>query len=141
MKNRTSGFTLIELLIVVVIIGTLMAYVIPSYQRQVIVTKRTEAKNGILQLASAEEKHNATYNTYTDNIGGTGTDGDSLGLASSPLMNSTDYTYTIVVADDTGYTITATAIGNTQVNDVFRFDCTTLTLNALGQKTILGCWQ
>ena len=141
MKRKTSGFTLIELLVVIVIIGTLVAYVVPSYQRQVIVSKRTEAKNAILQIASAEEKHNATYNTYTAVIGGSGTDGDSLGLGSAPFMTSVNYTYSIALANATGYTITATAIGSTQVNDNFRFNCTTLTLNALGQKTILGCWQ
>jgi type IV pilus assembly protein PilE len=141
MKNTKSGFTLIELLVVLVIVGTLMAYVIPSYQRQVMVSKRTEAKNAILQIASAEEKHNATYNTYTQNIGGTGVDGDSLGLGSAPFMTSANYTFSVSLAPVTGYTITATAIGTSQINDNITLDCTTLTLNALGQKTLLGCWQ
>jgi type IV pilus assembly protein PilE len=141
MKNKESGFTLIELMVVIIIIGILMAYAIPGYQRQVIVAKRTEAKNAMLQIASAQEKHNATYNTYTAVIAGSGTDGNSLGLGSAPLSNSADYTYAVTLAAITGYTITATAIGNTQVNDNFGVDCRTMTLNALGQKTVLGCWQ
>jgi type IV pilus assembly protein PilE len=142
MKNKVSGFTLIELLVVILIIGTIMAYAIPSYQRQVIVSKRTEAQNAILQIASAQEKHNATYNIYTENISGSGSDGDSLGLGTSAFITSTNYSYAVVVTAAAGYTITASArVGSTQVNDNFGVDCTSMSLNALGQKTILACWQ
>jgi len=108
MKN-TKGFTLIELLVVIVIIGVLMSYAIPSYQRNVIIAKRSEAHSAILHLASAEEKHNAVFNTYTTVIGGTGTDGNSLGITAGDFLNSPDYDYSIAVAPDTGYTITARA--------------------------------
>lgn len=140
-KSKVNGFTLIELMIVIVIVGVIMAYAIPSYQRQVIESKRTVAKNGILQIASAEEKLNATFNQYTTVIGGTGTDGNSLGLGAADFMSSPDYNFSVTVAAGTGYTITATAKGKTQINDNYGVNCTSMSLNGLGQKTPLNCWQ
>ena len=138
MKN-TQGFTLIELMIVVAIIGALMAYIIPSYQRQVIRSKRVESQSAIMQIAAAEEKHNATYNTYTTVIGGAGNDGDSLGLGSLDFNSSVNYDFAVTAAN--GYTITATAKGPTQVNDTLPDDCTTMSIDSLGTKLPLACWQ
>ena len=144
MKNtitKKTGFTLVELLIVIVIIGLLMAYALPSYKRQVIFAKRTDAHNSIMKIASAQERNYATYNQYatTINAGATPNSTD-LGLAGVAFMTSVDYTYTM--NNNNGYTITATAIGDSQVNDDFGGnDCTTLTLDSLGQKLPLPCWQ
>lgn len=139
--KKKNGFTLVELLIVIGIIGIIMAYGIPSYQRQVIVSKRTEAKTAIILLASELEKHNATFNVYTIEIGGSGTDGDSLGLVYSAFLTSTNYTFSISATD--GYTISAVAIASsTQSKDIFNSDdCTTMTLNSFGTKLPLNCWQ
>jgi type IV pilus assembly protein PilE len=138
--NR-AGFTLVELLIVIVIIGLLMAYALPSYKRQVIFAKRTDAHNSIMKIASAQERNYATYNQYaaTINSGATPNSGD-LGLAGVAFMTSVDYNFTM---DNTnGYTITATAVGSSQIDDDFGGnDCTTLTLDSLGQKLPLPCWQ
>ncbi len=139
--KKTRGFTFIELIIVILIIGVIAAYTIPSYQRNVIVAKRSEAHGVIQQLAAAEEKHNANFNNYTIEIEGSGTDGDSLGMVGAPFLVSPDYNYSIAIAAGTGYTITATAIGNTQINDNYGTNCTVLTLNGLGVKGPLDCWQ
>ena len=142
MKKYNKGFTLIELMIVVVIIGLIMAYAIPSYQRQVIVSKRTEAQNAIMQIAAAEEKHNGVCNVYTTTIAGSGNDCNSLGLGGAQFMTSTNYTFSVAVDAAVGYTISGVArAGSTQVNDNFGVNCTTLQLNALGQKLPLDCWQ
>jgi len=133
-----KGFTLIELLVVIVIISILTIYAFPSYQRQVIVSKRTEALKIILQIASSEEKHNANFNKYTSTIDGTGVDGDSLGLE---LLIQSSENYIFSVNLDDGYTAIAIAKNtSTQINDDFGIVCTTLKLNSLGKKTPIGCW-
>ena len=139
-KQATKGFTLVELVIVILIIGIIVGYAIPSYQRQVIQTKRTEAHNVLMQISARQEKNNATFLQYATTIalGNVPTNVD-LGFLGVPFMNSIDYDYTMDNVD--GYTITATAIGTTQINDNFANDCRVLTLNSLGQKTPFVCWQ
>ena len=137
--KKSKGFTLIELLVVIAIIGILLSYAIPSYQRNVIESIRTEAQNSIMLIAAAEESHNANYQQYTIVLAGSGNDGNSLGLGNAEFTTSVNYDYTVRLVN--GYTISAAAKGNTQVNDNFGIDCTSLTLNGLGQKTPLGCWQ
>lgn len=138
---KNKGYTLIELMIVVVIVGLLMAYAIPNYQRYVIKSKRTQAQSALLEIAAAEEKHNANYNTYTTVLAGTGTDGNSLGLGNADFLQQASF-YNYAITSANGYTITATAKANTsQVDDNFGIDCTSISINALGQKTLLGCWQ
>ncbi len=141
MKNNFKGFTLIELLVVITIIGVILAYAIPSYQRQVIRSKRVEAHNVLTQISARQEKNNAVFLQYASTIdAGTTPTASDLGYAGIDFMSSPDYLYTMDNTD--GYTITATAQGSTQVNDDFGSDdCTVLTLNSLGQKTPLSCWQ
>jgi type IV pilus assembly protein PilE len=137
--NKKSGFTLIELLIVIVIIGILMAYAIPSYQRQVIRSKRTEAQTTLMELAAIQEKHNAVYNQYATEIRGTLGPTD-LGL-SGKYWATPDYRYRIATNASGVWTFRAVARGTTQINDNFGIDCTRLFINTLGRKTPLDCWQ
>ena len=139
MRNN-KGFTLIELMIVIAIIGVIMAYAIPSYQRQVIRSKRTEAQNTLVELAAIQEKHNAIYNQYATNIRGV------LGPAALGLggryWNTSDYRYRISTNAAGQWTLRAIAQGSTQINDNFGgINCTTLRLSTIGRKTPLDCWQ
>jgi hypothetical protein len=108
--------------------------------------------NTIMKIAAAEEKHNASYNQYTDNLDGNGTDGDSLGYdTSKPPIKSDNYSYILEDNDDAadgGYTVRArgknisTQKDDTAVNNAGnKISCRTLRIDALGRKRPLPCWQ
>ncbi len=139
MKTKKKGFTLVELLVVIAIIGIIMVYAIPTYERQVIQTKRVEAHNVLMQISARQEKNNTVFLQYASTLAaGNSPTADDLGYQGVNFMTSPDYLYTM--NNDDGYTITATAQGSTQINDNFANDCRVLTLNSLGRKTPLDCW-
>ena len=65
-RGHHHGFTLLELMIVVAIVGILAAIAVPSYQKYVMQSRRTDAKNAVLDLASREERFFSVNNTYTN---------------------------------------------------------------------------
>jgi type IV pilus assembly protein PilE len=137
----SKGFTLIELMIVIVIVAILAAIAVPGYTSQIRKSRRTEARNALLDAAAREERFFATNNYYTV----TGTD---LGYgAALPVNTGNNYyqlngTCTLVNAKCTDYSLTATAI-NTQLKDT---SCASLTLNSVGVQSATGtatasCWN
>lgn len=63
-KAGVGGFTLIEIMIVVLIIGVLMAIAYPSYQDNVIRSRRATAAGCLLELAQIMERSYTTNLTY-----------------------------------------------------------------------------
>ncbi len=64
-RFRGRGFTLIELMIAMLIVSILAALAIPSYNRSVRKSRRTEARSAVLDAAAREERFYATNNKYT----------------------------------------------------------------------------
>ena len=136
---RVQGFTLIELMMVVAVISILAAIAYPSYQDYVTRSKRSDAKNALLEMASRQERYYFDNNTYT-------TDPTDLGYNADPATSPEGY-YTISISDDptnditTGYTLTATPAA--PFSDPA---CGNLTLNSRGVKDRSGseimdrCW-
>ena len=72
-NKKHSGFTLIELMIVVAIVAILATVALPSYQRSVEQTRRTDAKIALVTAVTAQEKwyfQKGTYSTDVNDIGG-----------------------------------------------------------------------
>lgn len=135
---------MIEILIVVAIMGVLISMALPAYQNSVIRSGRAEAKNELLQVASDQERHYSTFNTYV---------ADATPLTTPTVNERTRTTinalYSIEVETCATGTIancfiaTATALDD-QTADL----CATLTITSTGLRGATGvgattdeCWQ
>ena len=142
--SSSKGFTLVELMIVIVIVAILAAIAVPGYTSQIRKSRRTEARNALLDAAAREERFFATNNYYTV----TGTD---LGYgAALPIKVGNNYyqlggTCTPNAAGHCiDYALTATAI-SPQDKDTA---CATFTLDQTGSQGFTGtaataatCWN
>lgn len=143
------GFTLIELMIVIIIIGILAAVAIPAYNSSVQKSRRTDAKNGLLDLATREEKFYSVTNTYSSQMSDLypGQTGTSLTVQTSGTAYYTLSVPTVTAASGASATAayfqaTAAPIsGGAQANDA----CGTFTIDSNGVtsntgNTATNCW-
>lgn len=140
MKRMHRGFTLLELMIVVVVIAIIASFAITNYTRYAMRTRRADAKEMLMRMAAAEERHYTSFNKYTSKLK------DDLGFSSDTPPTEKGY-YTIKIADvDTAaqkYTLSAEPVaGGAQDKDA----CKTLKLASSGTKDKTGdesngaCW-
>jgi type IV pilus assembly protein PilE len=129
MIRNKKGFTLLEVMITVAIIAIITATAIPSFERYQQKNRRTDGMIALLQNSSQLEKCFLNTGTYED----------------CPINSpspKTHYAITGALAAES-FTLTATAQG-AQAGD----ECTTLTLDNMGQKDYSGsapnvkrCWS
>src|SRR5882672_5994982 len=105
---RKNGFSILGMMVVVVILGIFTILVITLFTNNVRQERRSEGVNTLLAMSLAEERYrtlNAAYGTLAQVWGGVAT--------------STHGYYTLAISgiSATGYTLTATAVGN-QANDL-----------------------
>ncbi|HEC15618.1 MAG TPA: prepilin-type N-terminal cleavage/methylation domain-containing protein [Sedimenticola sp.] len=133
MKKRLHGFTLIELMIVIAVISIIAGVGYPIYQGYIQKTRRATAKLALMDTAQRLERCSTELLSYTDA-------GCNVTLPFNAPVGGAEQFYTIsaTVLTPSTFTLTATAIGK-QVDDT---DCSTLTLDHLGQKsgTSSSCW-
>jgi type IV pilus assembly protein PilE len=131
---RHRGFTLIELMIVVVIAAILVGIAVPSYTSQVRKSRRTDARNALMDIASREERFLSVSNSYS------ATPSD-VGWSGPWPQTLTNQYYTVKVevpnpntpAVTNSFLVTATTTG-IQVSDTA---CATFTVNQIGQQKAL----
>jgi type IV pilus assembly protein PilE len=132
---RMRGVTLIELMIVVVVVGILAAIAYPSYQSQVLRTKRSDGKAGLMQVAQQLERCYTRFSRY-----------DDVNCGVALPINSPDNRY---VVDSVGaitaaaYTLSATPLAGQALDT----DCGVLRLTSQGVQGSQGvnadansCW-
>ncbi|WP_276205400.1 type IV pilin protein [Methylocaldum sp. 14B] len=139
--RKIRGFTLMELMIAVAVVGILAAVAFPSYQSQVIKTRRSDGKAALMAAAAKQEQYYLDNKTYANSM-------TALGYAANPANSQEGY-YQISIAAATAacpiatcFSLTATGQGSQQSDGV----CGNLTLSSSGAKGITGtgtvanCW-
>jgi len=134
--GRQAGFTLIELMVTLVIAAIVLSIAVPSYQQQIRKSRRTDARNAVLDLAAREERYLSTANVYSvtpSDLGYTGawpiTVGSGYYQVSVGNVNAPNPA--AVPPTVATFTVTATAIG-TQLNDT---TCRTFSVDQTGQQS------
>jgi type IV pilus assembly protein PilE len=141
MLKTSKGFTLIELMIVITIIALIAGIGIPSYLKQVVKTRRSDAKIALTELAQLQESFFADNQTYTGDLAKLGKTAQG-GVFLSPEEY---YKLEIPSAGARTFLMRATPIGGQANDDEV---CQTFTINAAGEKTATGksgdtsdeCW-
>lgn len=143
-KAKQHGVTLVELMVVVVIVGILASVALPTYRKQVIRSKRTEAKVALMQHAQSLESCFTRYHKYSD-----GNCFVLSALTSTAGAPTQDGNYVVKINSppgDLAYMLTATPQGG-QAKDT---ECGNFTLNQEGQRgvstssdltKIAECWK
>ena len=97
MQQRQSGFTLIELMLAVAIVGILTAVALPSYSSYVLRTRLAEAHSAL-----------AATQPQLEQFWSSGSTGHTYAGFDKVPASTTNFTYELQDADETGYTLVAT---------------------------------
>lgn len=141
MTQHQLGFTLIELMITVAIIGILASIAYPSYQESVRKSRRVDAKNALLDMASRQERFFSVNNKYSVTAGDLGYSALPYAVSSS---GGSSYYQLSIATTDSGKTWTAAAKPTgAQASDL----CSSFTLTDAGTRAVTGtapsgssCW-
>jgi len=127
---RKLGFTLIELMIAVAIVALLVLIALPSYQREVRKSRRTEAIRVLGEIRMAQERWRADRPTY-----------GTLAEVGNPGSGNTYYTFTVTGNTATAYTLVATAtVAGGQANDYAGVACSPMSIDQAGAKSPAACF-
>ncbi|MBF0179025.1 MAG: prepilin-type N-terminal cleavage/methylation domain-containing protein [Magnetococcales bacterium] len=132
--DRATGFTLIELLITLAIIAILAAVALPNFQESITKSRRSDAQQLMVNIASRQEAFLLDASSYTNNF--TTLNFSNTGWTCAGTSCSNSY-YAVTVSVSSGppptFTITATPdASSSQSGDG------TMTLTNTGVKTRTG---
>jgi len=141
-----KGFTLVELIVALSMVSILLVLALPSYQRQLINTRRSLAAAELLDVMIRQEQYFIDHKQYAETL-------SSLGFLTSPYAIGPDGEEVSVRADSKIYLIDLTTseyaftlYARPQLSQVEDRLCGTLSLNSLGIKSATGdgptplCW-
>ena len=137
--RRMAGFTLVELMIVVIIVAVLTMIAVPSYLAQIRESRRTDARNALVELAAREERYYATQNSYTPTASNLGYAGFGVG---NPVGRGYYYIQSPLAIPDPNntsqpsFSLTAVPVpGKGQDKDTY---CQSFTVESNGKRTALN---
>jgi type IV pilus assembly protein PilE len=126
---RNRGFTMAEVLVVVAIVAILASIAYPSYTDQIRKSRRSDAKNALMDAANRLEQFILDRGTYTITM-------TNLGYAADPAISEDGFYSFDAVAGACGaiqscFTLTATARG-VQTQDL---DCKFFIFQSTGARS------
>lgn len=136
------GITLFELLVVMVLIGIIAAFALPTYRHHTLRVHRADAMAALLQLQSAEESYYQRHDTYTASI----EPAPPAGLGLSATSASNKYTLAVALAGD-GQSFIATASPAPDGGQDADQECLAFSIDARGRRAVSGsagsqqCWR
>ena len=148
-RFRMRGITLIELMFVVIVIGILATIAYPSYINSVRKARRSDGMAALTQVMLSQEKLRSSCPFYGQILGGAanvcGADAASSTIQAPTASPDGRYTIALAGASGTGYTVTATGVGD-QANDSNAGVTCTLVItvsaaNPDGLRTPANCWN
>lgn len=131
--KRDNGFTLVEMTIVMLILAVLVTLALPMYTDMVRESRRQDATTALLSIEQEQELHRTNNPTY----GGLG---DVWGSAAT---NEGHYTLNVSNVSATGYTVTATAVGDQGSDNEDGTMCNPMQIEVTAvatNRTPVECW-
>lgn len=148
-RRRRAGFTLIEALMVLAVLGILAAVAYPSYQQQMIKTRRTEAQLALLETMQRQEQYRALHHSYAGFSGASADAPDGrfrwwIGASPSSSAYELD-AYACPGQEIAECVVVRARPGTARVDPRFRDpDCGALTFSSNGEQAASGpsetCW-
>lgn len=137
-QRKQRGFTLIEMMIVVVVVAILAAVALPSYNQQIMKTRRSLGTGELIKVHARQEQFFVNNKRYA-------TDLTDLGYAGASYAIDRDGNPVAADADNRIYVIQLAAGASTtaftlqaapQLEQADDAHCETLALSSLGVKTV-----
>lgn len=146
--HSRRGFTLVELLIAIAIVSILAAVALPSFQDQIIRSRRAEGKTALLRAAQLLERHYTVNNTYVTDVAlvyGLAA-GQAVYSGENPTSAASNYRITVSAQADCPitqcYTLTATQNGGFSDSKCGNLSLTSTGVRGKsGTETAERCWQ
>ena len=145
-SSECEGFTLLELITASLIVAILLVLILPSYQRQLIDTRRSLGVSELLGITIRQEQYFIDHKRYAQTLLDLGfsaspyaidSDGESVPLLTESRVYLIDLT-----TSEYAYTLHATP----QLQQADDYLCGTLSVNSIGVKSVTGygsaklCW-
>lgn len=137
------GFSLTEVVATLAIVAILAAIAIPSYQAQIRQGRRVDGQTALLDIAIAQERFRANCTRFAAALAGQrACDTASATFVLGIPATSTDGHYTLALSgvDSSGFTASATALGDQADDRAGGVSCATLTIDQDGRRSPVPCW-